>query len=217
MELLQEDLQYVLRRLPKIVEDMLVESRGSLIMTGDFIRSCIVKETPSDIDIFSKTRDIAKKAAEKLETKIDKCLLTETDYTYILFGASQFPIQFIYQQKYKKPEDILPFFDFTIVKAMVWFSRNNWHSLCGERFYQDLAAKRLAYCYPEQIEEVGASLLRVLKFHHRGYRIPLDSLAGVTARLFSGIGLEKTGTEERRMGHAISKLLCKTNPLTLSM
>ena len=44
--------------------------------------------------------------------------------------------------------------------------------LCNIRFYPDLAARRLVYTSPLRNEDAGGSILRVLKFYQRGYRIP---------------------------------------------
>ena len=60
-------------------------------------------------------------------------------------------------------------------------------SLCSGTFYQDLAAKRLRYTRPARNEDAGGSLLRVLKYYQKGYRIPLESFAGVLTRLISAL------------------------------
>jgi hypothetical protein len=56
-----------------------------------------------------------------------------------------------------------------------------WRSVASERFYPDIAGE----------EAAGGSMLRVLKFYQRGYRIPLDSLGAVITRLVDGVDFEK--------------------------
>ncbi len=182
-ELLPEDLKWCLRRLPRKVLDMLKERQ--LFLAGGFIRSCISNEPPSDVDMFAPSKDAAEAAGRALAGKDHRFI--ETDNAYTVTGVGRLPIQFIHRWTYQTPADLLPTFDFTIARAAIWCDTGNWHSLCDERFYADLAAKRLVYCSPVRNEDAGGSILRVLKFYQKGYRIPLDSLAAVVTRLASGV------------------------------
>ena len=127
-------------------------------------------------------------------------------------------------------------FDFTIARAAIWWASTGtlvdnvaktetpqgvWRSTCDERFYPDLAARRLVYCSPVRIEEAGGSLLRVLKFYQRGYNIPMDSLGAVLARITDSIDFRKIeaggdlepAREEERLAKVITGLLREVDPL----
>ncbi len=209
MNLLKEDLHWCLRRLPKDVVKLLKQKKNQLFMAGGFIRACISNEKPSDIDLFSPNKDVAELCARTLMGQDFKIIETENAFT--VFGRGRLSVQFIHKWNFEKPEDVLPSFDFTIAKAVIWSDGKNWQSLCDERFYQDLASKRLMYCSPKRIEEVGGSMLRILKFYQRGYRIPLDSLGAVIARIMTGVDFAKA-RNEKDWAHILSGLLREVDP-----
>ena len=183
-ELLPEDLKWCLRRLPRKVLAMLKERH--LFLAGGFIRACISSEPPSDVDLFAPTKEAAEAAGRALAGNDHRFFATENAYT--VTGIGRLPIQFIHRWTYQSPSDLLPTFDFTVARAAIWWHDvGGWKTLCDERFYADLAAKRLVYCSPIRNEDAGGSMLRVLKFYQKGYRIPLDSLAAVVTRLVGGV------------------------------
>jgi hypothetical protein len=85
-----------------------------------------------------------------------------------------------------------------------------WRSLVHENFYSDLASKRLVYTAPVREEAAGGSMLRVLKFYQRGYRIPLDSLAAVVARLTDKV--REHGMTQAYRAQIITGLLREVDP-----
>jgi len=127
-------------------------------------------------------------------------------------------VQVIHRWTYDVAEDLVQSFDFTIAKAAVWFDPVvGWNSMCDETFYPDLAAKRLTYTSPQRNEDAGGSMLRVLKYYQRGYRIPLDSLGAVIARLMSGVEFDKIRegreeTQEKQLAKVVTGLLREVDP-----
>jgi len=174
-----------LNRLPKDVLALMKEEGDKVVLAGGYIRARIAGEKPSDIDMFTKTPERAELYARRLAGDYKR--IVETDNAYSVIGKG-LTVQFIKKWVYDRPCDVLGSFDFTIARACIWFADKEWHGLCGDSYYVDLAARRLVYCSPKRIEEAGGSMLRVLKFYQRGYRIPLDSLGGVIARVITGIG-----------------------------
>lgn len=210
-ELLNEDMAWCVRRLPKDVFKLMKKRHGELFIAGGYIRSCIANEPISDIDIFSPSKDIAELCARELSGNLFKLLDTINAFT--VYGEGRMTVQFIHKWTFKEPADVIPSFDFTIAKSVLWWDGESWKTLCDERFYQDLAAKRLVYCSPERIEEVGGSMLRVLKFYQKGYRIPLDSLGAVISRLVSGVNARESDVStEEGMAFVISGLLREVDP-----
>jgi len=208
MELLKEDLRWCLIRLPKPIFNLMNERGKAVMLAGGFIRACISNEKINDIDLFTSTKDKAELYAQLLAADGGRVITTDNAFTVV--GKGKHTIQIIHRWLFNEPADVLPSFDFTIAKAIIWFDVE-WKSLCDDRFYPDLAAKRLIYCSPKREEEAGGSLLRVLKFYQRDYRIPLDSLAAVISRLMTGVEVREGESEESIAG-VITGLLHEVDP-----
>ncbi len=185
-QLAECDVSWCVRRLPHAVKKACMEL--PITLAGGFIRSCIAREPVADIDLFVTSKDAAKMLAALLTIQGDPPP-HETENAYTVRSKLDFPVQVIHRWTFDKPEYVVPSFDFTIARAAIWFDQSDkkWHSAADPDFYRDLAAKRLVYCSPIRNEDAGGSMLRVLKFYQRGYRIPLDSLAAVTARMVNAI------------------------------
>ena len=199
MQLNKYDLNWCIRRLPYAVRSIL--KKEPVIVAGGYIRACILNESINDIDLFVSDKEMARKYALKLVQRDEKRLIV-TDNAITVKGMKH-PVQFITRWVYNKPEDILSSFDFTICQATFWWEGNKeaediptapknvhpgkWCSIVSDSFYQDLSAKRLVYTEPIREEEAGGSMLRVLKYYQHGYRITIDSFAGVIARLAGGV------------------------------
>ena len=188
----KQDLNWVLRTLPRAVVELMQANGTRIILSGGYIRSAVSGERANDIDLFCKTAEDAKLFAETLADGKKKVF--ETGNAYSIRKVGGYFVQFIHRWTYDNPEEILESFDFTIACASVWYEAPDtldgsspWHSLVEDNFYSDLAAKRLVYRAPKRNEDAGGSMLRVLKFYQRGFRIPLDSLGAVIARLVDGV------------------------------
>lgn len=218
------DVAWITRRLPRKVTGLLQENRRRLILAGGFIRSCIANEEVQDIDLFVSCSEDARRLAIALNDGCEGHVFsTDNAHSVRLPGAPV--VQFIHRWTFADPELVAPSFDFTIARAAIWWEapaggEPGWRSMCDHRFYQDLAAKRIVYCSPERNEDAGGSLLRVLKFYQRGYRIPLDSLGAVIARLESGVDRKRLNADihdngtsrEKEMARVITGLLRDVDP-----
>jgi hypothetical protein len=214
MELSTRDVCWVVKRLPKSVRDLLKDQAGKVFLAGGFIRSCIANEHVNDIDLFVTNADFAEWMAK---------VVAPGAYQYktpnaISVKVGNMQVQFIHKWTFATPQECVASFDFTIAAAAIWFDKQlRWTSVCDNNYYQDLAAKRLVYRAPQRIEEAGGSMLRVLKFYQRGYRIPLDCLGAVIARLVAGIRPEKKGEnfsydDERQTAPILAGLLFEVDP-----
>ena len=247
-ELTWYDLMWCARRLPRDLKDMMKREGPRVFVAGGFIRSCIANETVNDIDVFTSTKEDAERLAYELASgepvpesmrpnpgyglpkggMVRKPYTTDNAYTVT---ARRVSVQFIHRWSFKQPEDAIASFDFTIAKAAIWWNTGNpgytgdniagWRSTCEESFYADLAAKRLVYTSPVRNEDAGGSLLRVLKFYQRGYRIPMDSMGAVIARLVQGVDFGQFNTgllrkdlgQERALAKVLTGLLREVDPL----
>lgn len=225
------DLYWCRACLPKALREMMLTWGPRCVVAGGFIRSCITHEPVSDVDVFSQSMEEARFMAEKLAADLKKRLHITPNALTVCCRPS---IQFITRWTYPTPAQHLEAFDFTIARAALWYEHTDnteppWlpakkgialRSLCDERFYPDLAARRLVYCNPVREEEAGGSMLRVLKYYQRGYRIPLDSLGAIIGRLLKGveeINYKKRQTMDRaawaaQMGHVFTGLLREVDP-----
>ena len=209
MQLNKYDLNWCVRRLPYAVRSML--KKESVIVAGGYIRACILNEPINDVDLFVSDKEMAKEYALALVRRDEKRLVV-TDNAITVKGM-KYPVQFITRWTYDAPEKILASFDFTICQALFWWEpaekivdapiyttadlpidpeksanrSGKWCSSVSESFYQDLSAKRLIYTNPIREEEAGGSMLRVLKYYQKGYRITIDSFAAVITRLAAGV------------------------------
>lgn len=204
-ELLRRDLKWVLTGLPKVVREEL--KTGQVFLAGGFIRSRITGDEIKDIDLFVSDTQIAIPTANRIAEKFKaKKFMTRNAITI----KADPVVQVITRWAYEDPKDLINDFDFTIGAAVVWFQNNIWHSACHETYYADLAAKRLTYMSPKREEEAGGSMLRVLKFYQRGYRIPLDSLGGVIARITEKVRDSTLAATD--MPRLITSLLVEVDP-----
>lgn len=210
------DVHWVVSRLPKDVIDAM-KSNSKLILAGGFIRACVANEKPADIDMFASTKEEAGVIAGLLSAKRNRKPIT-TDNAITIPGPG-LALQFIHRWTFSSLDECIQSFDFTIASAAIAFVEGKWVGKCHSDFYADLAGKRLVYLAPARNEDAGGSMLRVLKFYQRGYRIPLDSLGAVIARLMTGINKEElplgrtNGNVEAAHALVLSGLLREVDPL----
>lgn len=223
------DLQWCLRRAPRELLAAMKKHGPALIVAGGYIRACVTNEHVNDVDCFCPSKAVAHSIALELVDKDEK-RVHETANAFTLRGF-RMPIQFIHRWTFNDPTQAILSFDFTIARAAFWWKPDDfevvedpkhppgtWESCCDPRFYADLAGKRLIYTSPVRNEDAGGSLLRVLKFYQRGYRIPLDSLGAVIARMMSGVYMEKVEAgpgnipTEQRLAQVLTGLLREVDP-----
>lgn len=215
-ELSRQDLNWCLRRIPTPVREE-IKNREGIVVAGGFIRSCITGEKVNDIDIFGPDKAELEAMARKLAShggRPRRVIETANAFTIPSWRPT---LQFICRWLYDNPEEVVKSFDFTICSAAIWYDGKNWCSHASDTFYQDLAAKRLVYTSPQRNEDAGGSMLRVLKYYQRGYRIPLDSLGAVVSRLVMGVNVEKMVErgefDEKNLARILTSLLVEVDPL----
>jgi hypothetical protein len=197
------------------------------MLAGGFIRACVANEELQDVDLFAPDADTAGLYA-KILAGDNGTVWTSVNAHTVRRPDVALPIQVIHRWAYTTAEELAESFDFTVAKSVVWClgrrdpatHRTGWASVTHSDFYADLAAKRLVYTAPKRNEDAGGSMLRVLKFYQRGYRIPLDSLAAVTARLVAGaaknvdlVELDGATFREDAVAAVLTGLLHEVDPL----
>lgn len=221
------DLQFALLRAPRALLSVMKrpEWNGKVFVGGGFLRSIVTRDEINDVDVFvgSKAeadelaRDIIRMPLESWNRPRDRkeagVFITDNAIT---LTAKEPKIQIIHRWVFKVGQDVADSFDFTCCCAVFWWD-DQWRSYCDERFYPDVAAKRLVYRSPVRNEEAGGSALRLLKYYRKGYCAPIDSFAAVIARLIKDIeivGDDKIGTliTEVELTRIITGLLREVDP-----
>ena len=211
MKLDNYDVKQAVKRLPKDLIEVVKSNawKGKIFIGGGYLRAIVAQESVNDIDLFvSSERD-----AELLSRELgSEKTIYKTDNAYTI--KRPIPIQIIHRWVFEKPEDVALSFDFTVCCAVISFQVDKWDSFCDDRFYTDLASKRLVYRIPQRNEDAGGSMLRVLKYYQKGYRIPLGSLGSVIARLIRDLDVDRVGglKNEEQVGHVITGLLVEVDP-----
>lgn len=137
--------------------------------------------------MFVKSKTDAELLSLKLSENKNKIYKTDNAFTITDLKPV---VQIVFRWVFDKPEDVINSFDFTIACAVFFYRDKKWLGLVDNRFYRDLAAKRLVYRSPKRNEDAGGSALRVLKYYQKGYRIPLNSFGAVLARLLKDIDVD---------------------------
>lgn len=208
-----DDLSLVVRRLPKDVQALVRAYPNNLFIGGGFLRSVIGNEDVNDIDFFglnrslldAAVRDIMSERGRQDARKIE----TKNAITVAQFGKTT--LQFISRWKYDNAEDLIASFDFSVCQAAIWYDGEQFRGAVGDGFYPDLAAKRLRYLHPVREEEAGGSMLRVIKYVKRGYRIQMPELAVVMARVVK----DYDHTRSIRIDQFIMSRMQEVDPLSI--
>lgn len=224
--LTDHDLQWALLKCPrKLIEIMKRrEWAGKVFVGGGFLRSIVAGEPINDVDVFVKNTADANKLAMAISgcspesfnhsasRKRDGIFSTDNAHTI----TNVLPrVQIIHRWNFESPVAVASSFDFTVCCAVFWRAAGNddWRSHCDDRFYADVASRRLFYRAPVRNEDAGGSALRILKYYQKGYRIPLDSFAAVLARMVLGVEsevLEKRN--EKEIAKIFTGLLREVDP-----
>lgn len=213
MKLDNQDLRWAILRLPSSLKKVMKEEkwRNKIFVGGGYLRAIVSGEQVNDVDVFVSTPTDAELLSHELA--LSKKDIYKTDNAYTI-KSTKIPIQIIHRWVFDKAEDVAMSFDFTICCAVVCVGADGkWDSYCDDRFYIDLASKRLIYRCPVRNEDAGGSILRVLKYYQKGYRIPLDSLGKVIARLVKSVNKDRCDlSDEYQVGKVITGLLREVDP-----
>src|SRR3546814_2973005 len=142
--------------MPKDERELLKKHAGRLFLGGGFIRSVIAGEPVNDIDLFGDDAEWLRKVAEGLSAERTGSRIHKTGNAITLLTPERMTIQFITRWTFPRAADLVASYDFTVCQAAVWRTPDgHWCSTCRDRFYVDLAARRLVYTSPVRDEEAG--------------------------------------------------------------
>jgi hypothetical protein len=192
MKLFKEDVDKIVNKIPEKLKTYLKGNIHSgvpkLYIAGGFIKSIILNENPYDIDVFGIDYNTIKQAS--MELSIDGKTPIKTDNAFTLTNH-EIPVQFITKYFFKDSLNLIDAFDYTICQAAIWYNLgfneigdNGFSSVCSDRFYADIAAKRLVYVKPDD-NDVGGTILRLVKFLNRGYNISRSELSKILSHFIN--------------------------------
>jgi len=184
MNLHPDFTKLIVDALPDDVRDVLVRSNGALCVAGGFCRDVLTGAEPKDIDIFSKTPQDMKLAIADFDWTEDyTAKRTANSESFVRDNGEGPDVQFITRVYLRDHYNALLTFDFSICQVGVWFDQENgWIGQASEAFLEDLPQFRMRYTAPERDEDPGASLLRMVKFVARGWKISEADIAAVVGR-----------------------------------
>lgn len=209
------DLNRVVRFLPLKIKSIMEQEfwRGKIFIAGGFIRDLVAGDKVNDIDLFVNNKAEAELLLSVLQGD-KKVISTENAFTI----CERLPIQIIHRWTFQKPEEVLLSFDFSVCSAAIYYGDDGWKGICHERFYKDIASKRLIYLVPDREEAPGGSMIRILKFYKRGYNIPLNNLSKVVARMMKDAeNCYKQNDVEDSLKMYVDKTLFEVDPLAIPM
>ncbi len=217
MELIKNDIRYVVQRLPRDIREVLTKNAGKVFVGGGFLRASIAGETPCDIDIFGDSAERLELIANDLKEARPGSKIHKTKNAITLLTPNRLPVQFITRWLFTHPNDLVKSFDFTVCQAALWrsgtMSNDRWNTNVSNRFYVDLAARRLVYTNPVREEEAGGSMLRVLKYVKRGYSIQVGSLGDVIGKLVDAVDKKQADKSHLSEAEIMVGLLREVDPL----
>jgi hypothetical protein len=142
-----------------------------LMLAGGAIVSIMTGQTVNDLDFYLKDAEMESKAVEYFQRWFpEQPFFSPNAITFKRKSQRSnkvWTVQLIKRFK-GTPEEIFSTFDFTITQALYDFS--NAEFVFGERFFQDLAQRRLVYLggsrYPI------CAMYRTKKYQDRGFKLP---------------------------------------------
>lgn len=181
-----EFVRVVLRELPPIVFNLLVEHQDRIWVTGGAVRDALAGTGPAhDIDLFFKDAATYEAVVQVLaETPMYEKSVTSFATTFD--NGIDPPIQLI-RDFYAGPEACIKQFDFSVNQSAVWIDANA--QPCGVmtvEFDEDIIPRRLRYVRPPQ-PMPRRELYRMTQLLSRGYSIDEEEIEHVLAPLVSHI------------------------------
>lgn len=189
-ELDNTDIKKVIFSLPFKVRESIRRNPGKVVLAGGYIRSIVTREQPRDIDLFVNGEKDAKSICNSVKMSYknkDKHLVVNLKGT---------EVQVVWRYPFTTPIDVPDQFDYTIVKAGIWFGEGDkktpagFRSACHPRFYQDLARKVLVYESAREVEQ-ASGFPRLLKYAAYGYDIEPKSLVSIVSKMVLNMDPEK--------------------------
>lgn len=201
MNLLEDDIDHVLRRLPAHIREELRAAGEGVWLAGGFIRAVIAHEPLTDVDLFiSKSHDPMRTIKKFANTDAEMVHVTDRAHTALLEQQTRMQmVQVVHGWRFDTPQNVLSEFDFSVIQAALWYA-GGWQSAVGDSFYADLAGRRIRYMQTgknRSSDEAGGTLQRLIKYTKRGYHASPETIAEVVSDFVACAQLDGLPDAER--------------------
>lgn len=187
MNVYKSDIGTVSQRLggalPSPIKEIL--RTGDAWIAGGYILSKITGNPIKDYDIFFKNADAHHYAVLELKAAYNNIadIKINEGTTTFKFPDGRPSIQAIGNWYSPNPHSLLDKFDFTISQCALHFNGNSYELTLAASFYEDVATRELVY-NPND-ESRGSSIMRVVKYAGKGYKISTEELSKVLEALYA--------------------------------
>jgi hypothetical protein len=198
----------ITKQLPEDVKVLLQRFGSGLCVAGGFCRDSFLGDTPKDVDIFGTSEELVRDASNWfgwLNNDYEGAVDTANSRTFKpKYDHEVQPVQFVTRTFYSTHEELIESFDWSVCQCAVYFSHlsEKFEGICTKAFGEDIQAGTLHYTAPERDEDPGASVLRMVKLTHRGFKPTEDSIARAIGRFAAE--LVKQPMEVSELGEAVT-------------
>lgn len=170
--------------LPIQVKATLLKYQGKVFVGGGCLRDAILGDKPKDYDLFS-TATSQTEVRDYLKDKSMSYFTSDNATSFYIKG--QPTVQLITKWTYVDAQQMVEDFDFTVNQIGLVVIDNKPTVVYTDGFLDDIYTKTLTYTSPVRDENCAGSLMRMVKFLQRGYKIDKDNLAKLIGRLVSAL------------------------------
>jgi hypothetical protein len=183
MNLHPDFTEMIVAALPTEIRELAISEGPNILIAGGFCRDVMTGAEPKDIDIFSVSSQAMHNAIHNFDwTEHYTARLTANAKSFIHDDDGP-DVQFISRVYYADHFEAVKSFDFSICQVGVFYiPGKGWEGICTVEYMEDLPEFKMRYTAPERDEDPGASLLRMVKFVSRGYKIAEADIARVMGR-----------------------------------
>lgn len=193
MRLLSDFTDIIVKALPPEVRDLLMDCGEHLCVAGGFCRDILAGRDPKDIDVFGVSKRVMDDTIDTFgweNTWNRKQTANAVTFEPFFPKDGEIPVQFVTRVYYESHEDLINSFDFSVCQIGVYFDGKQWIGLCSEQCWKDIPLQKATYMDPDRDEDPGGSLLRMVKFAGKGYKIGETDVANVVGRFYSNLSGE---------------------------
>ena len=195
----------ITRQLPEDVTRLLQHIRSGICVAGGFCRDAFLGESPKDVDIFGTSQMIVEEAIDWFGwncKEYEAGVRTANSRTFKpRYDHEVQPVQFVERCYYPTHAELIESFDWSVCQCAVYFTQEphgdgHFEAICTNAFGEDIQAGKLHYTAPERDEDPGASILRMVKLTHRGFKPTEDSIARAIGRFAAELVKQETHLDD---------------------
>jgi hypothetical protein len=192
----------ITKQLPEDVTKLLQHIGSGICVAGGFCRDAFLGESPKDVDIFGTSEKVIRETIEWFSwnnTEYEPEVITANSRTFKpKYDHEVQPVQFVTRSWYPTHAELIESFDWSVCQCAVFWSQlsEKFEGICTKGFGEDIQAGKLHYTAPERDEDPGASILRMVKLTHRGFKPTEESIARAIGRFAAELVKQETHLDD---------------------